>query len=100
MRSFAIVAGFLAVTALANPLVKRGGDDCDEQPPCMTLAQAQQVADNFESLIKDYSDADANKFLTKDFTDYSDSVTELINSGCTGPQTVRDLGVNSFSIGD
>jgi hypothetical protein len=88
MRSFAIAAGFFAVAALANPVVKRG-DDCDDQPPCLTLAQAQTVADNFESLIKDYSKADANKFLTKDFHDYSDSVTELINSGCTGPQTVR-----------
>lgn len=58
-------------------------------PACMNDKAAQQVATNFGTLIHTYSDALADAALTEDFTDYSDSVIELINSGCKGPQTVR-----------
>lgn len=91
MRSFALLAGFFAVSAIASPLVarKEETDPCDDDaPPCMTKAQAQTVADHFKELIADYSDAKADEYLTVDFVDYSDSVAELINSGCTGPQPV------------
>ena len=56
---------------------------------CMNDKAAQQVATNFKDLIAEYSDELADAALTEDFTDYSDSVTELINSGCQGPQAVR-----------
>ncbi|KAK5120797.1 hypothetical protein LTR85_005864 [Meristemomyces frigidus] len=84
MRSTIIAAAAFAVGALATPtypvIQKR---DCNDT--CMTYEQAQVVANNFKSLIATYSDDLANQVLTVDFQDYSDSVTELINSGCTGP---------------
>lgn len=61
---------------------------------CMTDGDAQTVANNFESLIANYSDALANKTLTTNFHDYTDSVIELINSGCpNGP-----VPVSSYSV--
>jgi len=60
----------------------------------MTFDQAKTVAENFRSLITNYSNASADAFLTVDFEDYSDSVSELINNGCpTGPAT---LGAATF----
>lgn len=56
---------------------------------CMSQSDAQQVADNFQNLIAEYSDALANKSLTVGFEDYSDSVITLIDSGCTSPVPVR-----------
>lgn len=50
---------------------------------CMSDSQAEKVAENFQTLIADYSDKFANQTLTEDFIDYSDSVGELINGGCT-----------------
>lgn len=56
----------------------------------MSEDEAQQVAKNFKDLIVEYSDELATSSLTEDFSDYSDSVTELINSGCDNTvQTVR-----------
>jgi hypothetical protein len=92
MRSFAIAAGLFAVASLATPinLAVRGEEPCDENAaPCMTYDQASTVANNFADLIKNYSNASAIAYLTPDFTDYSDSVDELINNGCpNGPATV------------
>jgi len=52
----------------------------------MTNAQAVKVAQNFRALIHEtFNSTLAKTALTKDFTDYSDSVIELIDSGCTGP---------------
>lgn len=95
MRFSAIAAGLFASTALAGPMVARS-QPCDEDgAPCMTMEQAQKVASNFKELIATYSDAAANKYLTVDFVDYSDSVAELINEGCpNGPAT---LGEATFS---
>jgi len=91
MRS-TIIAAAMAVGALASPtfpvLQKR---DCNDT--CMTYDQATVVANNFKTLISNYSNAAADSYLTEDFTDYSDGVTELINSGCQGPQT---LGAATF----
>lgn len=100
MRSFAVLAGFFAVSALATPLGLQKRDDeadpCDDDaPPCLTYEQASTVADHFKTLINDYSDAAADEYLTVDFTDYSDSVSELINSGCTGPQPLGEATFTS-----
>lgn len=77
--------GLLGI-ALASP-TKRSS--------CLTDAAAQRVANNFQSLISDYSNASAAAFLTTNFSDYSDSVNELINNGCpNGPQP---LGSATFS---
>lgn len=58
---------------------------------CMSSSEAMQVANNFQSLITNYTDELANATLTLGFIDYSDSVTELINGGCNGPQAVSFL---------
>lgn len=50
---------------------------------CLSDDDAQKVANNFKTLIASYSDSFANQTLTTDFEDYSDSVGELINGGCT-----------------
>lgn len=88
MRSTIIAAATFALGAIATPtfLQKR---DCNDT--CMTYDQAQTVAGNFKSLIAAYSDADAEAWMTENFQDYSDSVTELINSGCTGPQPLGSV---------
>ncbi|KAK1090587.1 hypothetical protein LTR48_007998, partial [Friedmanniomyces endolithicus] len=82
MRSTIIAAAAFAVGALATPtlLPKR---DCNDT--CMTFDQATAVANNFKSLISAYSNATADEYLAVDFMDYSDSVTTLIDSGCTSP---------------
>lgn len=51
----------------------------------MTADQAQEVATHFELLIKAFQTSDAEQWLTPDFTDYSSSVSTLINAGCAGP---------------
>ncbi|KAK6442076.1 hypothetical protein LTR95_001695 [Oleoguttula sp. CCFEE 5521] len=48
---------------------------------CLTDAEAQQVATNWGNLIATYSDSLADAALEKNFTDYSESVSSLIN-GC------------------
>ncbi|KAK4541063.1 hypothetical protein LTR36_008288 [Oleoguttula mirabilis] len=94
MRSTMIAAAAFAIGAIATPtfpvIQKR---DCNDT--CMTYDQAQVVANNFKTLIASYSDALADQVLTVDFTDYSDSVTELINSGCTGPQALGSVTFDS-----
>jgi hypothetical protein len=55
----------------------------------MSDNDATKVANNFKTLIDNYSDSLANASLTKDFVDYSDSVGELINGGCTTGGSVK-----------
>lgn len=89
MRAF--IAAVFAVGALATPtLVKK---DCNDT--CMSYDQANVVANNFKTLISDYSNAFADQVLTVDFEDYSDSVTTLIDSGCTGPQPLGSVTFDS-----
>ncbi|KAK4565686.1 hypothetical protein LTR86_003534 [Recurvomyces mirabilis] len=89
MRSTIIAAAF-AIGAFAAPsmLEKR---DCNDT--CMSYDAATKVANNFQTLIAAYTDALAEQVMTVDFTDYSDSVTSLIDSGCQGPQP---LGAVTF----
>jgi hypothetical protein len=88
MRSYIIAASVFAASVLAAPEVSLGKRLTKRAPACMSNSDAQGVATNFKNLIADYSDALADSSLTTDFTDYSDSVNELINSGCSGPQAV------------
>lgn len=85
MRSFTAIAtaSLIALAAASpEPIFKR--DDAS----CMTQAEAQTVANNFQELIADYSVDAANAYLTEDFEDNTDSVTELIDAGCSGPLPV------------
>lgn len=91
MRSYLIAASVFAASVFAGPEVSLGKRLAKRAPACMSDADAQQVATNFKELIANYSDELADASMTTDFTDYSDSVNELINSGCTGPQTVSQL---------
>ncbi|EME89034.1 uncharacterized protein MYCFIDRAFT_181415 [Pseudocercospora fijiensis CIRAD86] len=96
----------LAITALATPNGGYGGWGSGKRPSwwngrgavCMSDNDAQTVANHFNELISNYSNSSANAYLTADFQDYSDSVSELINSGCTsGPAT---LGAATFTNRD
>ncbi|WPG98593.1 Hypothetical protein R9X50_00138600 [Acrodontium crateriforme] len=88
MRAF--IAAVFAMGAVASSgLQKR---DCEDT--CMTYDQAFAVANNFKTLIANYSDAFAETVLGTDFQDYSDSVDELINSGCLNGPAV--LGAPTF----
>lgn len=90
MRASIIAAISLAVGAIAAP---RRRDDYDDW--CMTDDQATHVANNFKGLISAYSNASADAVLCSGFTDYSDSVSELINNACAnGPAT---LGAPTFT---
>ncbi|KAF2163591.1 hypothetical protein M409DRAFT_57472 [Zasmidium cellare ATCC 36951] len=65
---------------------------------CLTDYDAQRVANNFGQTIENYSDALADRVLTTDFTDYSDSVNELINNGCpNGPQPLGSATFTSLA---
>ncbi|KAK3649651.1 hypothetical protein LTR56_006834 [Elasticomyces elasticus] len=57
---------------------------------CMTRADAQQVADNYQNLQTQFSDALATASLSNNFTSYSDSIAVLINGGCNGPAILGD----------
>lgn len=62
----------------------------------MCYDEAEQVANNFKDLInKKFSTTLAEASITPSFHDYSDSVNELINAGCTnGP---KPLGTVTFA---
>jgi len=92
MRSTIIAAATFALGAIASPTLMQKRD-CNDT--CMTYDQATVVANNFKTLIAAYSDELANEVLTVDFEDYSDSVTELINSGCTGPAALGSVTFDS-----
>ncbi|KAK5116638.1 hypothetical protein LTR62_007312 [Meristemomyces frigidus] len=62
---------------------------------CMDDDQALVVANNFASLVSAYTQADAEAVLSPTFSDYSDSVIALIDSGC--PSGPVPLGVATFS---
>ncbi|KAK5110005.1 hypothetical protein LTR62_006372 [Meristemomyces frigidus] len=95
MRSFIAVAALAAFAyAAPEPIFGSSKNVARDDGSCMTSADADQVATNFQNLIASYSDALANASLTVGFQDYSDSVTSLIDAGCTGPQA---LGSVTFS---
>lgn len=81
---FVVAVAALAATAsaVATPSPNFWGSK-KTTSNCMSDSQAQKVANNFKTLIADYSDALANATVAVDFVDYSDSVNELINGGCT-----------------
>lgn len=66
-----------------------------QQQACLDDNAAQKVAENFRSLITNYSNSSAAAYLSEDFHDYSDGVNTLINAGCpNGPQP---LGTPTFT---
>jgi hypothetical protein len=69
-------------------------------PACMTGADAARVAGNFQALIDStFNVTLAKTALTADYTDYSDSVNELINNGCpNGPAAVSSNYISVVDI--
>lgn len=99
MRYSIAALSALAIGALAGPIDSMSGFRISGEIPkiqerdstCMSTDEAQRVAENFKDLINlTFNQTLAKTALTKDFTDYSDSVTELINSGCYGPQPLTE----------
>lgn len=97
MRFIFALAAF-AATAAAAPWANWGVSHGLNYPRttsnCMSDSDATKVANNFKTLIAAYSDSFSNKTMAVDFVDYSDSVMELINGGCEGPEV---LGTAVFS---
>lgn len=52
---------------------------------CLSNSQAEVIGDDFAQLISNYSAAFANIVLANDYTDQSDSVNTLIDSGTESP---------------
>jgi len=63
-------------SVVASPHVKRGGDKdkCD----CLTKNDAAELADVYKRLIGAFDAADAEKYLTDDFEDVSQSINTFI----------------------
>jgi len=94
MKGFvAATLSLLALGATASPIEASPIEE--RAAACMTKPEAQQVAQNFRDLIHEtFNKTLALQAMTKNFHDYSDSVSELINNGCpTGPAT---LGAATF----
>lgn len=68
-----------AAGAIAGPTHKRAVVQ-ESDTNCMDANDAQQVANNYAELIRDYTETLANAALSVDFTDYSESVNSLIDS--------------------
>ncbi|KAK3673957.1 hypothetical protein LTR78_006159 [Recurvomyces mirabilis] len=98
MRSFIAVAALAAFAyAAPEPIFGQSKNVARDDGSCMSSADADQVAINFQNLISNYSSSLAEASLTTGFQDYSDSVTSLIDAGCTGPQP---LGSVTFASRD
>jgi hypothetical protein len=56
---------------------------------CLCDSDADVIGNDFAQLISNYSEDFAEKVLADDYTDQSDSVNTLIDSGTTSPIPVR-----------
>jgi len=88
MRSstLAWVATLLAGTAFAADSWAQPRDTF-----CLCDSDAEVIGNDFAQLISNYSATFANEVLANDYTDQSDSVNTLIDSGTTSPIPVRTL---------
>ena len=98
--AFASFLGFLATTTIASAPAQETlidldptgtlygtmgdpsvvGTDNDNNPFCMTSADAAIIGKSFGLLISSYTTELAVKLLASDFTDQADSVNTLINT--------------------
>lgn len=58
---------------------------------CLCDSDADVIANDFAQLISNYTNDFATAVLADDYTDQSDSVNTLIDSGTTSPLAVRTL---------
>jgi hypothetical protein len=89
MRSSSILSWattFLAGTAVASDSWAEPRDVF-----CLDDSDADVIANDFARLISNFTQDFANEVLAPDYTDQSDSVNTLIDSGTTSPLPVRSL---------
>lgn len=60
---------------------------------CLCRDEAEVIGNDFALLISDYNATFANLVLADDYTDQSDSVNTLIDSGTTAPIPVCELPI-------
>jgi len=83
------VAATLAVRALAADSWAKPRDAF-----CLCDSDADVIGNDFAQLISNYSSTFATEVLANDYSDYSDSVNTLIDSGTTSPLA---LGTATFA---
>lgn len=79
MRSFITVAALVS-TAAAAPWGGFWGDWSFNPGKCLTPASTQYLVNGFGGLLSNYTTANAEKLLSDDFTDFSDSINSLIGA--------------------
>ncbi|KAF2211872.1 hypothetical protein CERZMDRAFT_42226 [Cercospora zeae-maydis SCOH1-5] len=87
--------GLLAFAFADKPAAKAQECNGSSGQPCLDDAAAQKVAENFRSLISNYSNETAVAVLSPNFTDYSDGLATLMNKGC--PNGAKVLGEPSVT---
>lgn len=94
MRSFiAASVAALALGATAKPTTMH-----PRSTQCMTYEQAHKVAENYVDLVGAHFSAElAKSAMASDFTDYCDSVIELINASPAGCAAPIPLGSATFT---
>ena len=81
MRFTVAATAALVSSAAAAPWGPGGGWFGRPNPgKCLTADSAQYLVNGFEGLISAYTDANADKLLADDFSDYSDSINSLAAS--------------------
>ena len=93
MRSTILAAAALFTAVFAAPEASFGKKLAKRDAACMSDAEASEVGNAFGGLIGHYDKSVADYYLTVDYTDYSDSVNELVNGGCDGPVPVSVIAV-------
>ena len=83
MRASSVLA--VAATFLASSAVAADSWAKPRDAFCLCDSDADVIANDFAQLISNYSVALAENVLASDYTDQSDSVNTLIDSGTTGP---------------
>lgn len=92
MRSSSVLAW--ATTLLAGTAVAGNSWAQPRDSFCLCDSDADVIGNDFAQLISNYSADFATKVLADDFSDQSDSVNTLIDSGTTGP---IPLGSTTFA---
>jgi hypothetical protein len=87
MRSSSVLVW--AATRLAGSTIAADSWSQPRDAFCLCDSDADVIGNDFAQLISNYSADFANKVLASDYTDQSDSVNTLIDSGTTSPIPVR-----------
>jgi hypothetical protein len=89
MRSSSVLVW--AATLLAGSAIAADSWAQPRDAFCLCDSDADVIGNDFAQLISNYSATFATEVLADDYTDQSDSVNTLIDSGTTSPIAVRIL---------